>query len=112
MTLQDGGRTVSVQSLSENAISMLLLLGMHAYHDPQLLTQLARIFRHMTLSNSTLFASSTTIKEAHERASMVSIIIAVMGMPQYCVQGHELHAYRDCIPDDAAFSLRSWGLAP
>ncbi len=70
--IQDGGRAVSLQPLSESAVSLLLLLGFHAYHDAQLLTQLARIFRHMTLSNTILFASPVTIKEAYERASMVS----------------------------------------
>ena len=70
--MQDGGRAVSMQPLSESAVSLLLLLGFHAYHDAQLLTQLARIFRHMTLSNTILFASPATVKEAYERAGMVS----------------------------------------
>ena len=74
--MQDGGRAVSVQPLSDSAVSLLLLLGFHAYHDAQLLTQLARIFRHMTLSNTILFASPATIKEAYERACMVSQSIA------------------------------------
>ena len=67
---------MSVQPLSDSAVSLLLLLGFHAYHDAQLLTQLARIFRHMTLSNTILFASPATIKEAYERACMVSQSIA------------------------------------
>ena len=53
---------------------MLLLLGMHAYHDPVLLTQLARIFRHITLANTVLFASPATIGEAYERSCMVRIV--------------------------------------
>ena len=60
-----------IQPLSESAVSLLLLLGLNAYHDPQLLTQLARIFRHTTLSNTILFASPATIKEAYERSCMV-----------------------------------------
>ena len=63
-----------VPPLSEDAVSMLLLLGMHAYHDPVLLTQLARIFRHITLANTVLFASPATIGEAYERSCMVSIV--------------------------------------
>ena len=73
MQMQDGGRTIGVPSLSEDAVSMLLLLGMHAYHAPVLLTQLARIFRHITLANTVLFASPATIGEAYERSCMVSL---------------------------------------
>ena len=72
--MQDGGRTIHVPPLSEDAVSMLLLLGMHAYHDPVLLTQLARIFRHITLANTVLFASPATIGEAYERSCMVSMV--------------------------------------
>lgn len=72
---------MSVQPLSEDAVSMLLLLGFNAYHDAQLLTQLARIFRHMTLSNTILFASPATIKEAYERACMVSQTSGLLWMP-------------------------------
>lgn len=60
-----------VPPLSEEAVSMLLLLGMHAYHDPQLLTQLARIVRHITLANTVLFASPDTMGEAYQRSVMV-----------------------------------------
>ena len=72
---------MSVQPLSEDAVSLLLLLGFNAYHDAQLLTQLARIFRHMTLSNTILFASPATIKEAYERAGMVSQTSGPSTMP-------------------------------
>jgi hypothetical protein len=71
--LQDGGYKVSVLPLSEDAVSMLLLLGMHAYHDPQLLTQLARIFRHITLANTVLFASPDTMGEAYQRSVTVGL---------------------------------------
>ena len=75
--MQDGGRTVHVLPLSEDAVSLLLLLGMHAYHDPELLTQLARIFRHIILANTVLFASPATIGEAYERSCMVSSVQAI-----------------------------------
>ena len=95
MQMQDGGRTIPVPPLSEDAVSLLLLLGMHAYHDPVLLTQLARIFRHIILANTVLFASPATIGEAYERSCMVSL---VQTMRSLCpvTNGHGHHCDHAC----------------
>lgn len=69
--LQGGGRDVEIPPPSDETCSMLLLLGLHAYHDPSLLAQLARLLTHVLLRSSVLLHCPATLAEGTRRLSLV-----------------------------------------
>lgn len=69
--MQGGGRDVEIAPPSEETCSMLLLLGLHAYHDPALIAQLARLLTHMLLRASVLLNASATLPEGTRRLRLV-----------------------------------------
>ncbi len=56
---------------NDETCSLLLLLGMHAYHDPALISQLARLLSHMLLRASVLLHSAATVPEGTRRLRLV-----------------------------------------
>jgi hypothetical protein len=71
VVLQGGGRDVEIPPPSEETCSVLLLLGLHAYHDPSLVSQLARLLTHMLLRSSVLLHSAATLQEGNRRLRLV-----------------------------------------
>lgn len=69
--LQNGGADVEISPMEDDTVGLLLRLGAHAHVDVTLLSQLARILKHMLLRTSLLLSSPPTIKEGHRRIELV-----------------------------------------
>ena len=69
--MQNGGPDVEVPTPGDETVGLLLLLGAHAHADVTLLSQLARILKHMILRSSFLLCSPPTIPQGRHHIELV-----------------------------------------
>ncbi len=68
---QNGGADVEIPTMEDDTVGLLLRLGAHAHADVTLLSQLARLLKHMLLRTSLLLSSLPTIAEGNRRIGLV-----------------------------------------